>query len=176
MFLAEAGYNLISKFRNFKNLNTMHLVYGVISSMDFEKISTFNNLKKVTSYMSAIDFKGFCNKNVTSISLHQSTIKNLEALAECKSLKNLTIYDSTVYDNYIIKENNNYILKGSSIFMSFDYVENLYIGVDKIEDISGILEMDSLEIFHVNKDSISEEDVKLLEDKGVKVTYSDYKN
>lgn len=169
MFLAESGDDLVSKFRNFKNLNTLHLVCSIISSLDFEKISVFNNLKKVTSYMSNIDFNGFCNKNVMSILLYESIIQNLESLVECKSLKSLTIWDSAVSDNSIIIEDRKYIMKDSSVFASLDNLTFLAVIVDKIEDISGIIEMDSLNKFCVMEDSLSETDKKLLEDKGISV-------
>lgn len=64
-------------------------------------------------------------------------------------------------------EDNKYIMKDSLVFASFDYVEELRIFVDKIEDISGILEMDSLKVFEIDKGTISEDDKKLLEDKGI---------
>ena len=79
--------------------------------------------------------------------------------------------DTTIPDNCIVKEGYKYIMKDSSIFRTFDYVEELSISVDKIEDISGILEMDSLKEFEIDKGTISEDDKKLLEDKGISVVY-----
>jgi len=81
----------------------------------------------------------------------------------------MTISHSIVFDNCIVAEDNEYVMKDSSIFESFDYIEELRIFVDKIEDISGILEMDSLKKFEVDKGTISEDDKKLLEDKGISV-------
>lgn len=87
-------------------------------------------------------------------------------------LKNY-LYNSIISDNCIIVEDNKCVIKDSSVFASFDYVEELSIFVDKIEDISGILKMDSLKEFTVKKGAISEDDEKSLEDKGISVTYYD---
>ncbi|MDE6424814.1 MAG: hypothetical protein K2K89_01560, partial [Ruminococcus sp.] len=105
--------------------------------------------------------------------LIESKIINLKCLSKCLSLEKLLIADSTLSDNSIIIENGIYILKDSSIFALLDNISYLTIHIDEIQDISGILEMDSLETFCVNRDSISEEYVKLLEDKGITVTYTE---
>ncbi len=95
----------------------------------------------------------------------RSTIKNFEALAECQSLASIIIKDSEISDNNITKD--------SSVFANFDYIETLWIDVGKIEDVSGFLEMDSLKELGVYKGSLSEENIKLLEDKGISVIEND---
>lgn len=169
MFWAEASENSIAKFKNFHNLNDLTIQFSELSSSDCEKISTFDNLDKLFTYYTNIDFKLFNNDKVSNIVLCYGEIINLKVLSECSSLKNLIIGYSTVSDNCIIVEDDKYIMKDSSVFASFDYVEKLRIDVDKIEDISGILEMDSLKEFTVKKGAISEDDKKLLEDKGISV-------
>ena len=173
MILSEGNKNLISKFINFHNLNDLFLLFCEISSSDSEKISTFDNLKKLDIFITTIDFKSFSNDTISFITLVESEINNLESLSKCKSLKNLTINSSTISNNCIILENNKYVMKDSSVFASFDYIEELWISVDKIEDISGILEMDSLKEFKIDKGTLSEGDKKLLEDKGISVIYYD---
>jgi len=169
MYLSRAHENSISKFINFHNLNDLMIMHSDISSSDSEKISMFDNLKDLTiANDTTVDFKGFNNDTVSHISFFESEIKNFKALSECPSLKGIVIYYSTVSDNCI---DNNYVMKDSSVFASFDYIEKLSIDVGKIEDISGILEMDSLKEFKVDKGTISEDDKKLLEDKGVSVIY-----
>lgn len=169
LFITRAYENSVSKLKNFHNLNDLTISFSEISSLDSEKISYFDNLRNLCIYITTIDFKGFNNDTVSSIISISSKIANLEALSECQSLKSLTISHSTVSDNYIVMEDNKYIMKDSSVFASFDYVEELRIFVDKIEDISGILEMDSLKVFEIDKGTISEDDKKLLEDKGISV-------
>ncbi|MCM1508611.1 MAG: hypothetical protein NC177_15990 [Ruminococcus flavefaciens] len=170
LFITDTSENRISRLKNLTNLNTLMIASSEVSSADCEKISQFDNLETLHIYLdSTIDFKGFDNDNVSYISLfYNSSAVNIESLSECQSLKILGICYSTV-DNCIVIEDGRYTMKDSSVFASFDSVEELTIWVKKIEDISGILEMDSLNEFSVVKDSISEDDVKLLEDKGISV-------
>lgn len=173
LFITSATKNSISKLRNFHNLNNFSLTFSDISSLDSEKISNFDNLKNFYTYCTNIDLKGFSNDSVSHIVLGCGEIANLESLSECLSLKKLIIWNLTVSNNCIVVEDNKYVMKDSSIFSSFDYVEELWLSIDKIEDISGILEMDSLKEFKVNEEAISEDDKKLLEDKGISVIYYD---
>lgn len=169
LFITRAYENSVSKLKNFHSLNDLTIAFSEISSSDSEKISYFDNLKDLCIYITTIDLKGFNNNIISSIISISSKIANLEALSECQSLKSLTISHSTVSDNCIIVEDDKYIMKDSSVFASFDYTEELRIFLDKIEDISGILEMDSLKVFEIDKGTISEDDKKSLEDKGISV-------
>ena len=164
MFLADASENSFTKFKNFPNLNYLLIMDSDISSADCEKISKFDNLKNWIIYSSTVDFKGFNNDSVFSIHFFNSNGKNFEALAECKSLKSITIIASTISDNDITED--------SSIFANFDYVEELRIFTD-MEDISGFLEMDSLKVLETYKGTLSEENIKILEDKGISVIEND---
>ncbi|MDE6539018.1 MAG: hypothetical protein K2K66_02400 [Ruminococcus sp.] len=165
IWLTRASENTISKFRNFHNLNDLMIMSSDISSADCEKISKFDNLKELTFFRTNIDFKGFNSDTVSSIVFIWSTIKNFEELAECKSLKSITISASAISDNDITKD--------SSIFASFDYVEELHLNTGKIEDVSGFLEMDSLKVVETDKGTLSEDDKRLLEDKGISVIEND---
>lgn len=173
IFLAEATPNQVSRFRNFRYLSDIYLVNSITNNLDSKKIGSFNNLKSLNAFESEIDFNELYSKTISSISLYASTVENLDALSKCESLRRLNIYNSTVSGDCIVEENRKYIMKDSSVFSSFDNVTDLTIIVNEIQDISGILEMESLETFCINKDSISEEDVKLLEDKGISVVYCD---
>lgn len=173
MYLSGANKNAISKFMDFHNIKFLLLMQSEISSLDCEKLNKFTSLDnlEITSY-SVIDFKKFTNPSVTVIDIFNSDLENIESLSKCKSLKSLTL-SNTTYNNYIIMEDDKYVLSDSDSFASLDNIISLSVYVDEIQDISRILEMDSLETFCVNRDSISEEDVKLLEDKGIAVTYCD---
>lgn len=173
MYLSGANKNAISKFTDFHNIKFLLLMQSEINSLDCEKLNKFTSLDnlEIASY-SIIDFKKFINPSVTVIDVFNSDLENIESLSKCKSLKSLTL-NNTTYNSYIIVENSKYILSDSDSFSSLDNLTYLSIIVDKIEDISGILEMDSLETFCVNRNSISEEDVKSLENKGITVTYCD---
>ena len=160
IWLTRASENTISGFRNFHNLYDLMVMSSDISSADCEKISQFDNLKEFTVFRTDIDCKDFNNDSVSSIDFIMSTVKNFEELAECKSLKSITIIDSEILDNDITED--------SSIFADFDYIEELRIFMN-IEDVSGFLEMDSLKVLKTDKGNISDENIKLLEDNGISV-------
>ena len=169
MFLSDVSENSVSKLKNFHNLKHFSIFFSKISSSDLEKISKFDNLEEFSiGYSdSNVDFKGFNSDSVSCIRMGNEKIKNLNALSECQSLKSITI-GSILYDNYIVFENNKYVMKDSSVFSSFDGVEELRIFMN-IEDVSGFLEMDSLKKLEVDKGTISDENIKLLEDNGISV-------
>ncbi|MDE6672609.1 MAG: hypothetical protein K2K16_10490 [Ruminococcus sp.] len=171
MELEQAKENTISQLNDFPNMKYLEIFLSYIGSADIEKINSFNLEELYIHDCFDVDFTGFNSDTIPKIIILLSDIKNLKPLAECKSIKDLSIIASTIPD-YIIEEPfRNYVLKDSSIFADFDYVENLYLSLDEIEDISGILEMDSLKVLKVHEGDISEDNVKLLEDKGVTVTY-----
>lgn len=169
MHLSGAGENSFTKFENFHNLNCLMIGRSELSSADSEKISTFDNLKDLIIDYTTVDFKGFNSDTVSTIHFLYSNVKNFEALAECSSLKHIGIHGSIISDCI----DNNYVMKDSSVFASFDYVESLWIDVGKIEDVSGFLEMDSLKEFTFDKGTLSEDDKRLLEDKGISVIEND---
>lgn len=173
MFVSKAVENSVSGFTDFHNLNDLTLLNCEISGNDTEKISKFDNLNTFCTLMTDIDLQGFNNNMVFDIVFFYSKIKNFKALSECSSLKKLAVYHSEIADNCIVTEDGKYIMKDSSVFKNFDYTEELRIFVNKIEDISGILEMDSLNVFEVYKGTVSEDNVKLLEDNGISVVYND---
>ncbi|MCM1313860.1 MAG: hypothetical protein NC205_04330 [Prevotella sp.] len=170
LFITGTNEKSFSKLRNFHNLSDLIIGHCEISSSDCEKISQFDNLRELdTCSDTVIDFKGFNSDIVSCIRFLESKVINFKSLSECKSLKSITIGFATVCDNCIVVEDNKYVMKDSSVFASFDYVEELRIFVDKIEDISGIIEMDSLKVLEVDKGTLSEDDKRLLEDKGISV-------
>ena len=61
-------------------------------------------------------------------------------------------------------------MKDSKFLSSFDNVTELAIYIDRIEDVSGICEMDSLKNLTVSEGSISDEAIDQLDEKGIKVT------
>ena len=158
MFLHHAPENSISKLKDFHNLKDLMILGSDISSADCEKISQFDKLEELIFSTTTVDFKGFKSDTLSSIGFASGTFKNFEVLAECKSLKRM-----------IIGPYHTNIMEDISVFAYFDYVESLSLSIDKIEDISGILEMDSLKELKIDKGAISEDNVKLLEDKGISV-------
>ncbi|MDE6835078.1 MAG: hypothetical protein K2J39_12660, partial [Ruminococcus sp.] len=174
MQLEYTKENTISKLNDFPNMKYLEIFLSYIGSADIEKINSFNNVEELYIHdCFDVDFTGFNSDTISKITLFSKDIKNLKPLAECKSLKKLSIIGSTISDYIIDASFHEYVLKDSSIFADFDYIEELYFYLDSIEDISGLLEMDSLKVLKVEGD-ISDNNIKLLEDKGISVT--EYEN
>ncbi|MDE5862460.1 MAG: hypothetical protein K2H28_09750 [Ruminococcus sp.] len=171
MQLEQTKENTISQLNDFPNVKYLDIFLSYIGSADIEKINSFNVEELFINSCHDVDFTGFNSDTISEITLFLSDIKNLKPLAECKSLKNLSIVGSIIPDYIIDASFHEYVLKDSSIFADFDYIEELHLSLDEIEDVSGILEMDSLKTLKIDKGAISEDNIKLLEDKGVTITY-----
>ena len=96
-------------------------------------------------------------------------VKNFDSLAGCLSLRDISLGETVVDDNIIISDDK-FTMKDSRFLSSFDNVTDLAIYVDSIEDVSGICEMDSLKSLTVSEESISDEAINQLDEKGIKVT------
>lgn len=169
MLLSSADENDISSLTDFKKLSDLFLSVSKVNTSDSRKMSTFNNLKKLGIYMTIIDLEGFNNSNLSYLWLIGSEIKHFDSLAECSSLKKISICDTVIDDN-IIKSDGYFTMKDSGFLSSFDNVTELEIFVDSIEDVSGICEMDSLKSLIVSEGTISDEAIDQLDEKGIKVT------
>ena len=135
-------------------------------------MSTFSNLQKLYTYRTNIDLEGFNNSNNNNlpyVNILFSDVKNFDSLAGCLSLRSISLSDTVVDDN-IINSDGSYVMKDSKFLSSFDNVTELAIYIDRIEDVSGICEMDSLKNLTVSEGSISDEAIHQLDEKGIKVT------
>lgn len=168
MLLSSAYEDAISSFADFKKLSVLSLSCSKVNSSDSQKMSTFSNLQELYIYRTDIDLKGIGNSNLSYVWMLDSDVKNFDSLAECLSLRNISLTD-TIVDDYIINSDGNFTMKDSGFLSSFDNVTELGIYVDSIEDVSGICEMDSLQELSVNSDALSDEAIDQLEEKGIKV-------
>lgn len=168
MLLSSAYENAISSFADFKKLSELSLSFSRVNSSDSKKISTFSNLQELYIYRTDIDLKEIGNSNLSYVMMLESDVKNFDSLAECLSLRIISLTD-TIVDDYIINSDGNFTMKDSGFLSSFDNVTELRIYVDSIEDVSGICEMDSLQELSVNSDALSDEAIDQLEEKGIKV-------
>lgn len=146
-----------------------------IKSSDIEKLNMFPELSSLSFSNAKVDFSDLRSESIKTIHLTECdvTVNDLKLFAGCPSLKDLEFFQVTIDDRIKFKDEfleMECILTDSSCFSDLDSVKRLYLFYTYIEDISGILDMDSLEEFTVSKGFISEEDRKLLEDKGVHVS------
>ncbi len=168
ILLSSAYENAISSFADFKKLSVLSLSFSRVNSSDSKKISTFSNLQELYIYRTDIDLKGIGNSDLSYVWMLDSDVKNFNSLAECLSLRKISLTD-TIIDDYMINSNGNFTMKDSGFLSSFNNVTELAIYVDSIEDVSGICEMDSLKELIVSDGTISDEAIDQLEEKGIKV-------
>ena len=169
LILTSAHENDISSLADFKKLSRMTLILSSVNSFDSIKMSTFSSLQKLYIYSTDIDLEGFNNSNLSCVKILNSDVKNFYSLAGCLSLRSISLLDTIVDDN-IINSDGSYVMKDSKFLSSFDNVTELAIYIDRIEDVSGICEMDSLKSLTVSEGSISDEAINQLNEKGIKVT------
>ena len=179
MLVSFSPDDRFSEFTAFKHLE-MLLVFQSTEEYSADFIDMVNkqpNLKTLDILgVSEVDLNGINNSSVESIILTSTSVKNLQSVADCGSLKNLRLYSSKI-DSCIIAEKNigndkepyNYYLRDSSQFSVLDNIEELSLYNIYIEDISNFADMDSLKSISVSGGFISDETIKALEENGIDV-------
>lgn len=164
----------LTEMRTFQHLEHFKVFSSDIINEGMLKINSFPVLNDMFIAYSNIDFGKIQNDSVKEISIYLSEITNITELAKCRSLTDLDLF-RVVMDNKIIvtKVANTldmkYCLKDSSDFSCLDNIRTLQISCIDIEDISGFIEMDSLETLTVSQGYISEENISALENNGITV-------
>ncbi len=158
----------------FQNLESMYIFNSDIGDEGITKINLFPNLNDTFIMKSYADLSQIQNDSITEMQLSVSEITGITGLANCDSLTYLSVDEVVMDDKIVVTEGTNiwnqkYSLKDSSDFQYLDNIETLKIRCITIEDISGFLEMDSLETLTVSEGYISEENVKTLENHGITV-------
>lgn len=164
----------LTEMRNFNNLHILDISCSDISDVGIAKINILQNLNEILFMKSNIDFSNIRNDSIKKISVILCDMTDIKKLADCSSLTELCLIETTMDDKIIKTDGANildrkYYLKDSSDFAYLNNIETLSIYNIKIEDVSGFTEMDKLKTFKADEGSISEEDIKILEDKGITV-------
>lgn len=177
LFINDVTDEYIEKMYDFDNLTFLAVMHSEITSTGINKILQLPNLNQLLFLYSSVDFSGAEFDSPERIDLALSNVKNLKELANCSSLTVLNISGVVIDDKLVMTDNTafheKYSLKDSSDFAFLDNLETLEIYNTEIEDISGFMEMDSLQTFTVTKDYISEEYIKALEENGITVIEED---
>lgn len=101
MWVAGAYENVISSFADFEKLSVLSLSLSNVNSSDSRKMNTFSKLQELIIIGTTIDLEGFNNRNLSYLSMLKSEFKNFSSLAECSSLKTISISDSVIDDSLI---------------------------------------------------------------------------
>ena len=178
MIVSRSADDSFAHLKVFKHLERMLVFYSLDEySSDFiDKINKQPNLKTLDFVFSKVDLNGINNSSVETMILSSTFVKNLQSVADCGTLKYLSL-DSVKVDGCIIAEKNtsddkesyNYYLRDSSVFSTLDNIEELSFYNIYIEDISGFADMDSLKSITISESFISDETIKALEENGIDV-------
>ena len=168
----------IEKMRVFEDLKYLRLRNQLLdlNAPEFEKINQFPKLVWLDLLCYNVDLSSLKNDSITHIEFEggKYTFDDKGFLSGCPNLESLRIQNSTIkgFITSIWNEDYNnasYTLEDSSFLSDLDKVKTLVLDTMIVEDISGILEMDSLEELSLIQCTIPEEFKKALEDKGIDV-------
>lgn len=178
MLVSHSSDDLFSQLTVFKNLETL-VVFNAKEEYSDDFIDMVNkqpNLKTLDLLIvSEVDLNGINNSSVERLSVSADSVKNIQSIADCRSLKILSVNSSEIADCIIAEENTgddvpyHYYLRDSSHFSVLDNVGELRLRNIYIEDISGLTDMDSLKSIIVSEGFISDETTKAIEENGIDV-------
>ncbi len=177
------SYNLLEKVDKFYHLGK--ICFDGLESSDFEKLANIDyNIDSIyvtntnfedLSFMKKFKGIGYLHMvggDVTIVepvstpvktwSFYESNVKGLNYLSSTTDLSELNFNETNVEG--AIKD---HILYDSSVFAEFDTVKVLSLERCKIEDISGVLEMEALKKIEVDDENITDEQIDKLEEKGI---------
>lgn len=181
--LYASDNSTFEKLRAFENLSDFEISYpkSKLSGPAMEKISMFPNLKMLWFWSSDFDLTGINSESLERISINFGDITdaNLNEMNNCPSLTELHLNQVAMDDCLIVEvdeETSEKIctMTDSSFLSDLDNIKWLVMMNIFVEDISGIGEMDSLEIFTVDEGCISGDKKRALEDMGIMVVEETY--
>lgn len=176
LVITEINNDTLENIKAFETLETLIMIYSKtdFSDTEMKKINSFPNLEFLGFDFSDVDLNDLNSNSVKKMSISRSNVSSLDKVTNCEILTEL-ILDSVVIKDAMTSTDDTDLYKrtcflnNSSDFACLDNIETLTIYRTNINDISGFIEMDSLKTFTISEGAISENDRKLLEDKGITV-------
>lgn len=126
-------------------------------------------IKNLHLFETQINVEGIVLDQVTSLDLISCKIENFHKLNALPSLINLQIYQGE-FEGVIFNEGE-YILENSTVFEDFDTIKYFELKGFKINDISGFINMDSLECLYIDKDSLDKSQIEQLKNNKIKISF-----
>lgn len=153
---------------NVVNLNSINFSNCNIKNNSFSGIS--KNIDELYFIGTNIDFSEFSNDNIKKLNFILGSIDNFDKIGIYSKAEYLYLHGTEFQglkrvSNLIVT----YEMYDSSFFSAFDRVKILEIYQTRIKDISGFLNMKSLEEIHLWEGYISTEYVSELENAGIMV-------
>ncbi|MBQ9894388.1 MAG: hypothetical protein IJM38_03265 [Ruminococcus sp.] len=165
--ISKVNDDILEDFGDFKELSSLTFFYAKLYKAA-PKLNSYEKLEEVSFFNSEVDLQGVYISELKDIVFDKCDVKNFSALKECAKLDHIQLSGTTA-DGYIVHEDHEYVLKDSSVFADLDTVTNINLEHIVLEDISGILEMDSLKTVVVGMDEVPDETVDKLTSHGIEV-------
>ena len=150
-------------------LESLFLSLSDLGAGSMQKLSDFPALGDILFMNCKLDVTGLNPPALYRLQVLGGELYHAETLGSCPQLRLFTI-ESVVVDGAVTKENGVYALQDTGFLAALDQVTELWIYGYEIHDISGILEMDSLETLSINSSTLSVDDRNALERRGITVT------
>ena len=145
---------------------------------DMSAVKAFHNAEYLHFLESRLNFDGFGSDSVTDLSIWSSYIKNFGKIGSFPRLERLELFNCSVsdteeYSSLSMLGETDWRLTDSSALAGLDSVRSLSISRIKVTDISGILDMESLEELKTYSSCFCAEDIASLRNAGINVILSD---
>lgn len=130
------------------------------------------NIDELRFVGTSVDISEFSNDNIKKLTFILGSIDNFDRLGSCPAVEELCLHGvgfQGLEQTDIVPVI--YELHDSSVFSGFDSVKSLEICQINIYDISGFLDMQSLEEICLWEEYISPEDVRELTEAGIRVEF-----
>ncbi|MDE6787764.1 MAG: hypothetical protein K2J47_00375 [Ruminococcus sp.] len=172
----DVNDNVMSEIKTFEKLSDLTMFDVDLGVLGTSKLNALNRLEHILFVRAILDLTTIDNDSLKILSISLGDVTGINGCINCSSLKELNLKEVTIKESIICTDNKKYILKNSSDFAALDNIKLLKIYDTEIEDISGILDMESLEELTVSDGMISEDDHRTLEEKGIIVTEKSSEN
>ena len=157
-------------------LNDLAFAFNEID--DMPAVKAFNSAEYLHFLESHLNFADFSSDSISDLSIWSSYIKNFDKIGQFPKLEHLELFNCSInstdeYSSDPMTGNTDWKLEDSSPLAGLDNVKTLVIERITVTDISGILDMRSLEELQTYSGCFSAKDIDALRDAGINVVLKD---
>ena len=158
----------LSELDALPKLESIFIDLSDLGAGSMQKLSEFPALHDILFLNCRVNVTGLNPPALSQLQVFGGELYGVESLRSCQQLRMFAI-DSAIVDGAVTKENDVYTLQNAGFLAALDQVTELGIYAYEIGDISGILEMDSLETLYINQSTLSDDDRSALENHDITV-------
>lgn len=173
----DISYGYEQEFRYMPDTDTLNDISLAFTAVnDPADIKALVNAERLHFLITRFNFDSFGSDNIKTMSFQSCCIENLDKHGCFPALEELAFYncyfdrDDFTFGLMMDKSDDTQIITDSSAFAGLDSVKRLRFDRIIFEDISGFLDMESLEEISIYNNEISDENIALLENAGIKIS------